>query len=300
MADQQRTINGIIPAVMTPLADDGSIDMQALEKQMVYLTEAGVHGLFIGGTTSEGPFLTPDERKEVFKLAKEIAGGRIPLYVVILRPHTDKVIEELMDFMDLQPDFAAAVTPFYYGVSQSTIVEHYTRIAEASPIPVLLYNIPQNTHNAIGVDTVLELAKHPNIVGVKDSSGNFIDFTRGILSTTSDQFAWIQGEDRIDGPSFLLGAPALVTGLGNVRIEPYIRMYDAAQRGDTEAVLAEQRIINAMARIIPAADGAVIPSIKMAASLFGRGSARMRIAADTLPDTLKPTLQKILKEAGVG
>ena len=220
MAEKANAIRGVIPAVMTPLSEDGSVDYAAMEKHMAYLSDAGVDGFFIGGTTAEGPFLTVEERKEAFRLARSVTGGKKTLYVVILRPHTDQVIAELLDFMELEPDYAAAVTPFYYGVSQETVADHYRRMDDASPVPIMLYNIPQNTHNTIAVSTVLKLAEHPNIVGIKDSSGNFLDFTHGILSTADTDFAWIQGEDRIDAPSLLLGAPGLVTGLGTFISNP--------------------------------------------------------------------------------
>jgi 4-hydroxy-tetrahydrodipicolinate synthase len=284
---------------MTPLKADGSVDMAALEKQMGYLSDAGVHGFFIGGTTAEGAYLTAEERKAAFRRAREVTGGRIPLYAVVLRPHTRQVIAELEDLLPLEPDYVAAVTPYYYGVSQATLIDHYRRIAEASTVPVLLYNIPQNTHNSIELETIETLAEHPNIVGIKDSSGSFMSFSRGMLRNGNNGFAWIQGEDLLDAPALMCGSPALVTGLGNVWIEPYVSLYHAAQRGDIEAAKAEQRKINALAGIIDVAGGAVIPAIKMAAALLGRGNGLMRIPGDTLCDSLRAPIGQVLRGLGL-
>jgi len=299
MAKSTSPIEGIIPAVMTPLKEDGSVDMAALEAHIAYLVGAGVDGLFIGGTTAEGALLTAEERKEAFKLAKEVCGGKVTLYAVILRPHTEEVIAELNDFVSLDPAYAAAVTPFYYTVPQETIVDHYTRIGDASDVPVMLYNIPQNTHNPISLETVLSLSEHPNIVGIKDSSGAFPAFTQGMLTPTASDFAWIQGEDLLDAASLLFGAPGVVTGLGNVWIEPYVEMYRASGIGDIGTVKECQRKINRLARIIAIAGGSVIPAIKMAAELRGRGSSRMRIPGYTLPPDVRTGISALLEELGL-
>ncbi len=296
MAKNERRIEGVIPAVMTPLKDDGSMDMAALETHLRYLVNAGVDGLFIGGTTAEGALLTAEERKRAFSLAKQVSGGNVTLYVVILRPHTEQVISELRDFVSLEPDYAATVAPYYYTVSQDTIVDHYTRIADASDVPFMLYNIPQNTHNPIALSTTLALAEHPNIVGIKDSSGAFTSFTQGILTPLNGEFAWIQGEDILDAASLIFGAPGLVTGLGNVWIEPYVEMYRAARSGDLERVKESQRQINSLARIIQAAEGAVIPAIKMAAALRGRGNGRMRIPGDTIKPKIRTLIETELRQ----
>ena len=299
MANDRAAIRGVIPAVMTPLKEDGTVDMVALEKQMGYLSDAEVDGFFIGGTTAEGAYLTEEERKEALRLAKVTTQGKQTLYVVILRPHTEQVIAELKAVASLEPAYVAAVTPYYYGVSQETILDHYTRIADASDVPIMLYNIPQNTHNPISLETVLRLAEHPNIVGIKDSSGNFISFSRGIVSGVGDEFAWIQGEDLLDAPSLLYGSPGLVTGLGNVWINPYVEMFRAARADDKEGVQEQQRKINALARIIGEAGGAVIPAIKMAAAILGRGSSRMRVPGDTLPEELRPRIKAVLEKVGL-
>jgi 4-hydroxy-tetrahydrodipicolinate synthase len=299
MAESRKRIEGVIPAVMTPLKEDGSVDMGALEAHMGYLVDAGVDGLFIGGTTAEGALLTAEERRAAFELAGDVGRGKVTLYVVILRPHTEQVIAELREFVSLEPAYAAAVTPFYYSVSQETIMDHFTRIADASDVPFMLYNIPQNTHNAMALSSILSLAEHPNIVGIKDSSGAFAAFSEGMLTPLTDEFAWIQGEDLLDAPSLIFGAPGLVTGLGNVWIEPYVEMYRAAKSGDFETVKECQRKINRLAGIIRVARGAVIPAIKMAAELRGRGSRRMRIPGDTLkPEMLKP-IEGVLRELDI-
>ena len=299
MANTDATTNGIISAVLTPFREDGSVDMEALGVQMKYLLDAGIDGFMVGGTTSEGAYLTAEERKEIIRLAKDLSQGKRSLVVAALRPPTEQVIAELDHLLPLQRDFVAALTPYYYAVSQAAVLEHYTRIADHVSVPMILYNIPQNTHNRIELDTILRLAEHPNIVGIKDSSGDFMSVSRGMIRTNDNRFAWIQGEDILDAPSLLYGAKGVITGLGNVWIEPYVRMYRAVLEGDRETVITEQKKINAVAEIIAVAGGAVIPAIKMAVSILGRANERMRITGDTLPAAVRPKIEAVLKKVGL-
>jgi 4-hydroxy-tetrahydrodipicolinate synthase len=121
-----------------------------------------------------------------------------------------------------------------------------------------------------------------NIGGIKDSSGDFMAFSQGVHADYPADFAWIQGEDLLDGPSLLIGAQGMVTGLGNVWIEPYIMMYQAARAGDAAEVKRAQQQINALYEIIPAAEGQVIPAIKAGAALLGRSAPTMKLPGLTL------------------
>jgi len=292
----RRKLHGVLPAVLTPLDERDGIDFQILEKQIRYLVDAGVDGLFMAGTTAEGIFLTTEQKRDVFTLAREIAGPKLTVCLVALRPSTEDVVHEMEAIASVEPDYVAAVTPLYYGASQQAIANHFRRILDAAPAPFILYNIPQNTHNVISTETILELSEDDRVVGVKDSSGNFVEYTRGVLGNRSPGFAWIQGEDLLDAPSFMLGAPGIVTGLGNVWIQPYVAMYRAAREGNTEALKEEQRRIQALARIIYAAGGEVIPAIKTATTLLGRATPYMHISGSTLGRETAKEIKHILKQ----
>ena len=106
--------------------------------------------------------------------------GKIFLCAACLQPSTEMVMNEIKMIEKYKPDYIVAVTPYYYSTSQDIIIEHFKKIAHYSSVPLILYNIPQCTHNKIELNTVLELAKEKNIAGIKDSSGDFISFTRGV------------------------------------------------------------------------------------------------------------------------
>lgn len=288
-------IEGIIPAPLSVFDAERRFDYDGFARQIEYLADEGVNGVFIGGTTAEGAYLTAEERLKAIDTVARVAGDRLTIYAVVLRPDTGAVITEMEALRGTRVSYAAAVTPFYMGVSQQEVAEHYRLIADACPLPFMLYNIPQNTANWIRIDTVIELSSHPNIVGIKDSAGDFMAFTHGALTVT-DGFAWIQGEDRLDAPSFMVGAPGIVTGLGNVDIRPYVRMYAAVQQGDWETVRACQREINAMARLIGVVGGKVIQAIKSAAAERGRGSHYMRSPAMDLTTAHIAALRSTLAE----
>jgi len=294
-----KKLEGIIPAVITPLEENGKIDFKLLEKQVSYLSSAGVHGFMVNGTTSEGPYLTTQEKIETFKLVKKVIDGKQFLCAACLQPSTSLVLEEIRAFESLEPDFIVAVTPYYYAVPQDVILQHYRKIAQNSPAPVILYNIPGRTHNPIALESILELASVENIAGIKDSSGNFIAFTRGVYTELRDDFAWIQGEDYLDGPSLLAGASGIVTGLGNVWIEPYLEMYNETRKENTSGVHQAQKRINALYEIIRTTGGKIIPAIKAGTMLFGRSTKWMKIPGLSLNEDEIAKVREVLVKLGL-
>jgi 4-hydroxy-tetrahydrodipicolinate synthase len=290
-------LHGVIPAIVVPLRDDGEIDTSLLARQAEYLCGGGIQGIFVCGTTGEGAYLSSREKIEVFRVVRQAAPPDVVLCAACIQPSTAQVIAEIRVFEKERPDFVVAVTPYYLAVDQAAILEHYRAIAAAAPAPLILYNIPQNTHNPMALDTILALAGLENVAGIKDSSGNFTAFSRGLLSPLPGPFAWIQGEDYLEAASYLLGAQGAVTGLGNVWIEPYVSMHRAAAQGDAAAVRDAQGRVNALYELLQVTDLKVLPAIKAACELLGRGSRRMRIPSMALRqedvDKVKGVLERL-------
>ncbi len=287
-------LKGVIPAIITPMNEKGKIDYGLLEKQAVYLSEGGVHGFFVGGTTAEGAYLSTDEKRELFKVVRGVTEGKQFLCAAYIQPSTAAVLEQMRALEASEPDYVVAVTPYYLSMRQEDILEHYRRVAAAAPAPLIVYNIPGNTHNPIALETVLELAEEENIAGIKDSTGNFIGFSRGVLGSSPAGFVWIQGEDYLDGPSLMIGCHGIVTGLGNARIEPYVQIYRAAREGDWQTVRECQARINELYGIIRLC-GNPIAAAKAAAELAGRGSRWMRQKTQSLTDEQMKEAAKILQ-----
>jgi 4-hydroxy-tetrahydrodipicolinate synthase len=240
-----------------------------------------------------------EEKVQIFKSVKEVNKGKVFLCAACLQPNTELVISEIKIYEKYEPDYIVAVTPYYYSVSQDIIIEHFKKIADFSSVPLILYNIPQCTHNKIELSTILKLAKEENIAGVKDSSGDFISFTRGMYAPVPESFSWIQGEDYLDGPSLNCGADGIVTGLGNLFIDPYVRMYGQAKKGNYQKVNEMQKKINKLYEIIQVTGGKVIPAIKGGTALLGRSSRWMKIISMSLDDKEIRKVEKILINLGL-
>ncbi|MEE8564367.1 MAG: dihydrodipicolinate synthase family protein [Atribacterota bacterium] len=290
----KKRLEGVIPALILPVNKEGKINFKLLEKQTTYLISEGINGIFVNGTTGEGAWLTMEEKEQVFKFVKEINKGKVFLCAACLQPTTELVIREIKIYEKYEPNYLVAVTPYYYSVSQDIIIEHFKKIARFSSVPLILYNIPQCTHNKIELSTILKLAKEENIAGVKDSSGDFISFTRGMYAPVPETFSWIQGEDYLDGPALNCGANGMVTGLGNVFIEPYIRMYQAAKKGNYRKVNEMQRKISKLYEIIQVTGGKAIPAIKAGVALLGRSTKWMKLSSLSLDDEEIRKVERIL------
>lgn len=267
---EKTILHGVIPAVITPLHKDGKIHERLLEKQVAYLSNAGVHGFLVNGTTGEGPFLSREEKRRNFELVRTVSGGKQFLCLGCLQPSTDLILDEIIAFESLKPDFIVVTSPYYFKVSQKETIRHIREIAKRSPFPVIVYNIPQCTHNKIEYDAMMEISSLENVAGFKDSSGDFITFSRMMFHAKKENFAWIMGEDYLDADSLMIGVSGIVTGLGNVWIEPYLEMYQAAQESDFLKVRKLQEKINGLYEVIRTARDRGVPAIKAATSLLGR------------------------------
>jgi 4-hydroxy-tetrahydrodipicolinate synthase len=292
-------LEGVIPALAVPMHEGGAVDMELVARQAGYLGQADIRGVFVGGTTGEGAYLSGKEKLAILESVKGLLPRRVALCAACIQPSTDQVIEEMHLLSRARPDFYVAVTPYYLAVSQEAILDHFRRIAAQAPAPLILYNIPQNTHNPMRLETILELAAETNVAGIKDSSGDFITFTRGVLSAAPGPFVWIMGEDLLEAPARLLGAGGVVTGLGNVWIDPYVELDRASRERDVPGMLAGQRKINSLFRVVEAAEGKGIPAIKAAMELLGRGRRHMRLGALTATQEEIEKIRQVLVSLGL-
>ena len=297
MNTDRKALRGIIPAVITPMNEHGRVDEKALHDQVRYLSDAGVHGFFVGGTTGEGAFLGTEELRESFRIAREASRGRQFLCLASLRPSTSQVLEELPRLLELEPDYLVIIAPYYLAMRQPDILAHFRAVLDVSSVPVIVYNIPSSTHNPIAVETVLELARDARVAGTKDSSGDFISFSRGVLTPVRDGFTWVQGEDYLFGPSFMMGAQGAVTGLGNVEIEPYLSLMCAVEHADWAKVRQCQARINRLYGIIRAVNGRTLPAIKAAVSIQGRCEPWTRQRSMNVSREDLGRVEKALREA---
>lgn len=288
-------LRGVIPAIVTPMNEDGSINFGLLEKQTDYLMNAGVNGLFVCGGTGEGAYLTTEEKRDVYHTIRNVVGSKLFLCLAMINSNTPATLREMKALEDCDADFIVSTTPYYHGATQADILEHYRQVAAQASAPIIVYNIPSATHNNIELDTVLKLVNEKNVAGTKDSSGNFVQFSKGLFSGVRKDFSWIQGEDYLCAPALLCGGDGMVSGLSNAKVEPYVEMYAASLAGDVAKVKACQAKINAMYRIIHSC-GNGNAAIKAVTELNGRGSRWMRQKSFTLNDDQIAVIAGIMEE----
>lgn len=219
-------------ALVTPFKQDKSIDFDALARLLEYQIKSGVDYLVVLGTTAETATLTPDEKHRVRDFVVERVAGRVPLVIGIGGNNTMALVEELRT-TDLSPFSAVlSVVPYYNKPSQEGIYQHYREIAKASPIPVILYNVPGRTGvNMTAETTLLLAAEFDNIIGVKEASGN-ISQMDDIIKNKRDDFMVISGDDGITFPLITLGAVGVISVIGNAFPREFSRMVRLALQGD--------------------------------------------------------------------
>lgn len=230
-------IKGIICPILTPMNQDESINEAELHNQVNRLIEAGIHGLFAFGTNGESYALTPEEKDRVLKIVVEETNRRVPVYAGTGCITTKETIETSLRALELGADVLSIVTPFYAAASQDELYDHYMETAAAVDMPIVMYNIPPRTGNALAPATVARLAKDaPNIVGVKDSSGNFDNMKQYIERTAvlEKEFSVLSGNDSLILPALVFGGTGGIAGCANVFPGTMVEIYEAFAAGDFE------------------------------------------------------------------
>lgn len=271
-------LGGILTALATLYSNDGSLDIDAMRRHVNQLKAAGIHGIFVCGTTGEGALLSAIEKREVITAVVSETNGSIPVGAAVIQTDTRSVVEETMSFADMGIQFVAVVAPYYIRVDNTELIEHFKTVAKKSPLPVVVYDIPGNTANPLSDEVYDAVLNDANIVAVKDSSGDFSRFSRRVIAQQKDDESavnWIQGEDTLDVASLLIGADGVVSGLSNILPEPFVRLYDAARRYDVETAIALQRVINTLHGVVRRT-GKGVAAIRLALSQLGFGSRYLR------------------------
>lgn len=230
-------LKGMGVALVTPFKKDKSIDFDALARLLEYQIKNGVDYMVVLGTTAETATLSNEEKIAVRSFVVERVAGRIPLVIGIGGNNTMALVDELKN-TDLTPFSAVlSVVPYYNKPSQEGIYQHYKAIAEASPIPIVLYNVPGRTGVNMTAETTLRLAReYDNIVGIKEASGN-ISQMDDIIKNKHEDFMVISGDDGITYPLIAMGAVGVISVIGNAFPKEFSRMVRLALQGDYERAL---------------------------------------------------------------
>ncbi len=212
----RKAISGVLTAIVTPFTAEGALNLPALRQQVQRQLAAG-NGIFCGGTNGEFFVLNEEEKIAIARTCVEEAAGRAPVVAHIGEVSTRETRRLGQQIARLGVDAVSAITPWFVPLKQEELINHYTAIADALSVPLFLYNIPARTGNTIAPETARQLARHENIVGIKDSAGSY-DSLKGFLDAVRD----IDGFDVLNGPDSLIhqgfvdGCSACISGLANV------------------------------------------------------------------------------------
>jgi 4-hydroxy-tetrahydrodipicolinate synthase len=234
---------GSIPALVTPMGEDGSIDFGAWEKLLDFHLAAGTDGVVVGGTTGESPVLDRGEIEELIRRAKSQTGGRIPVIAGSGTNSTARTVALSRAAEAAGADALLVVTPYYNKPTQEGLFQHFSAVADAVDIPVILYNVPGRTACDMLADTVARLSQHPRIVGVKEATG---DIARGvaILRQSRPGFLLLSGDDPTAAELIRIGARGVISVTANVAARAMHELCAAGLAGrHGEAMAINERLI---------------------------------------------------------
>ncbi|MFT6865597.1 MAG: 4-hydroxy-tetrahydrodipicolinate synthase [Cyclobacteriaceae bacterium] len=221
-------------ALVTPFNKDLTIDYPALGKVLNHISDGGAEYIVILGTTGESATISPQERFKIIDFVIANNSKNLPLVLGYGSNNTQKLKAALKDFKDYPFDAILSVSPYYNRPSQEGILRHYQEVADASPFPLIIYNVPPRTGSNISAETTILLSKHPNIIGTKEASGDLMQCSE-ILTNTPDDFLVISGEDSLTIPMIALGGKGVISVIANLQPKPFSDMVRIALAGDFKA-----------------------------------------------------------------
>ena len=296
MTQQAQTIQGSIVAIVTPMLKDGGVDWKGLEKLVEWHIEQGTNSIVAVGTTGEASTLSMEEHTQVIKEIIRVANKRIPIIAGTGANSTREAIELTKAAKDLGADAALLVTPYYNKPTQEGLYQHYKAIAEAVELPLILYNVPGRTGVDLSNDTAVRLAEIPNIVGIKDATG---DVPRGkaLIDALNGKMAVYSGDDETAWELMLLGADGNISVTANIAPKAMSEVCAVAiAKDEPQAKTLNNKIANL--HNILFCESNPIP-VKWALHEMGLIDTGIRLPLTPLAEQYREPLRNALKDAGI-
>jgi 4-hydroxy-tetrahydrodipicolinate synthase len=286
-------INGIFPALVTPFASDESVSFSAVKENIRRYNQTGVAGYVALGSTGESVMLSGEEADSVLAAAKEAAALEKILIAGTGAESTAETIARTKRAAALGYKFALVKTPYYYKpvYRAETYIRHYRAVADASPIPILLYSVPQFTGITLETPEILTLSAHPNIVGIKDSSGN-VQRVGEIVAGAPSSFQVLTGGAAVIYPALVVGARGAVLALAAALPEKCAELYGLVQRGQHEQARQLQHLLVQASKCIVSENG--IAGVKYAMDLRGFQGGTPRLPLLPLTEEKKNAIAALI------
>lgn len=289
------TPKGIIVPVVTPFDSNQKIDETALRKILRHVVEGGVHGVFVTGTTSEFYALSKDEHAEIFRIAVDEVKGRVPVYGGTTGITTSDAVQLTQIAEERSVDAVSVLTPYFIGLTQEELYQHYKAIAESTSLPVILYDNKPKTHLTIQPATVERLSNIKNVIAMKDSTGDLTNTTEIIRRTRNNpDFHVLMGRDSLIFAALCSGASGAIAACANVAPRLVSDIYDKFMAGDYEGAREAQF------RLVPLriafSLGSFPAVIKEALSMVGIDAGDCKLPTSRLTQDESAQLKTILTE----
>ncbi len=282
---------GLGVALVTPFTDDNRIDFPTLKNLIERQIRNGVDFIVALGTTAETPTLTLDERIEIQHFIADTVADRIPLIIGKGGNCTAAVVEELSHGNLDGYSAILSVAPFYNKPSQQGLISHFTEIADHSPLPVVLYNVPSRTGVNLSADTTVALAAHPNIVAIKEASGNIAQAAE-ILRRAPRNFKVFSGDDALTLPLMSLGACGVISVVANAMTAEFSRMVNSILRSDIDSAARIHHTLSPLLKLM-FADGNPA-GIKALLNIMGLCNNRLRLPLTPASENTMLNLRKFI------
>lgn len=287
---------GIIPAMVTPVDGNEEVNEAALRQLANFIIEGGVHGLFATGSQGEFWAFSAEEKRRIWEVAKEETAGRVPVYAGTAAITTREAIALTQAAESAGVDAVSILTPFFVAPSQQELYEHYAAIAEATSLPIVLYTNPDRTGVPLKPETLARLSEIPNIVGIKDSSGD-LSLTAEYVRATPDDFAVLMGRDTLILGGLLYGCKGAIAATGNVVPALVASIYDRFVAGDLEGAKQAQEELAPLRLAFTWGTFPVV--IKEALNLMGMDAGPARRPVGPMSNEKREQLTNVLRSLGV-
>lgn len=292
-------LEGIIPPMITPLLSNEQLDLEGLERLIEHMLAGGIHGLFILGSTGEAPSLSHRLRREVIRESARLVAGRVPVLAGVTDTSFDETVELSNFAAEVGVSAVVAAPPFYFPASGRELRKYYEHLVKQLPLPMILYHMPELTKVRFDLDLVKFAMETPEIIALKESSGDLDFFWRccGIASQRPN-FPVFIGPEHLLAPSIRLGGSGGVNGGANVFPELFVQMFYAAKKGDAEKMARLQTKIDRLNDIYAAASGGmgVCRGIKYALKCLGICGELPAEPFHVMLDEEKKKIETILEE----
>ena len=288
---------GVLPAIITPFFRDSSmsLDLEGLESNIESLLQRGVHGIVPCGSTGESATLTFEEHETVIAKTVEVVDGRVPVLAGTGSNSTAEAMRLTRSAKDAGADGALIISPYYNKPNRSGLIKHFTKLADLD-LPIVIYNVPGRTAQNLQPDLVAELAEHPNIVGIKEASGDITQVSRIIEETQDEDFSVLSGDDAMTLPILAIGGAGVISVAANIVPELMVEMYESFSAGDLAQAQDLHYILSPLMRAM-FIDTNPIP-VKKAVELIGMAAGPVRLPLDELDAARTELLKGVLANYG--